>query len=278
MKSLPVPCPIVSSSAGNNTQEMSSVKTQLVMGGGNNGLMRGNGGGDDLMVKSKGDIFNCLDDILMANETAIVLPHSAKQLHPIVLVEPKIEIKVELNERKTENERLLESFLQVPSAELVVGGRSKSKGSISPHSHCSNESVARRHHHNSHHHHHHRHHVKHESLSEDVDKENVLDGEVEAEDHHRHHHNHHHRHGVGHHHHHHHHTHGHHKGHNTSSTAAVDGSVAVGEVVKPEQVLRKYIIKKITIRKQDGSTKKIVIKKAVDDPSVPVKLTKVQIV
>ncbi|XP_059611272.1 probable serine/threonine-protein kinase dyrk2 isoform X2 [Phlebotomus argentipes] len=49
---------------------------------------------------------------------------------------------------------------------------------------------------------------------------------------------------------------------------------AADEGVKPQQKLRKYVIKKITIRKQDGSTRKIIIKKPLDLPDAPLKLTK----
>ncbi|GAB0095134.1 hypothetical protein DMENIID0001_104850 [Sergentomyia squamirostris] len=53
--------------------------------------------------------------------------------------------------------------------------------------------------------------------------------------------------------------------------AAEDDEVAD---VKPQQKLRKYVIKKITIRKQDGSTRKIIIKKLLDHPDAPLKLSK----
>lgn len=254
----------------------------------------------DLTMKPKGGIFNCLDDILMANESSIVLPvRDLAQMHPMVRVEPQIEIKLELSDSvgvrspPPAAERLIESLLQVPSSasqqEKSNGGggnnnsnkiRSKSH-SASPHSNCSNESATTRRHH-------HRHHVtttttKHRDISNNAEtnkenvpavKEAVAVSEVliTAEDEHHHRHRHHHRH-------HHAHTHRHHN-HTTAGTAAagvVSATVADGSSVqpRPDQVLRKYIIKKITIRKQDGSTKKIVIKKAVDEPNGPVKLTKV---
>lgn len=249
---------------------MSSLKTQI--GGG--------GGVNDDPLKGKGGLFNCLDDILMANESCIVLPGDLSQMHPIVLVEPKIEIKVELkdNGASPAEKLFIENLLQVPE---TAGNHKKSKshsarsanGSVSPaHSNCSNESASsatRRHHHHRHHH----------SKNSETNKENVpstggIVGGLETLDEEddnslRHHKHHHHRH----HHHHHHHT---HSSHN-HSTDAVNGSGASTEVsvARPDQVLRKYIIKKITIRKQDGSTKKIVIKKPVDEPNAPVKLTKV---
>lgn len=253
----------------------------------------------DLTMKPKGGIFNCLDDILMANESSIVLPvRDLAQMHPMVRVEPQIEIKLELSDSvgvrspPPAAERLIESLLQVPSSatqqEMSNGGggnnnsnkiRSKSH-SASPHSNCSNESATTRRHH-------HRHHVtttttKHRDISNNAEtnKENVpavkeaavSEVLITAEDEHHHRHRHHHRH-------HHAHTHRHHN-HTTAGTAAagvVSTTVADGSSVqpRPDQVLRKYIIKKITIRKQDGSTKKIVIKKAVDEPNGPVKLTKV---
>lgn len=238
----------------------------------------GSGGGlGDEHVKPKGGIFNCLDDILMANESSIVLPvRDLAQMHPIVLVEPKIEIKLELNDhaekRSSPADRLIENLLQVPQEN---GHKKKSKThSVSPHSNCSNESSASRRHH------HHRH--VHQKVSRDVNhsdtnKENVpaeagvqTPVEVVEAHHHRHHHHRHHHHTKA----------GHsehsHRHHHSSSTAAVAGSAVDGDgSVQPTQVLRKYIIKKITIRKQDGSTKKIVIKKPVDEPNGPVKLTKV---
>lgn len=257
-----------------------SLKTQIV----------GNGGGvdDPLSFKPKTDLFNCLDDILMAHETSIVMPTvkgDLSRMHPIVLVEPKIEIKVELKDTPNE-QRLIENLLQVPE----VGKKSKSNsvrstnGSVSPHSICSNESSSRRHHH-------HRYHQKgHTDMSNnsETNKENVgaalqtLEEEQGPNEGHRHRqHHHHHRH----HHHHNHghknsdHTHSHNHHHHHSTTDGINGSVASsagGELVpRPDQVLRKYIIKKITIRKQDGSTKKIIIKKPVDEPNGPLKLTKV---
>lgn len=282
---------------------MSSLTAQIV----------GTGGGSDDHLKVKGGIFNCLDDILMAHETAIVLPpgRDLSQIHPIVLVEPKIEIKVELkdctaSEASAEQQhQLIENLLQVPEVTGASHKKSKSNsvrsgnGSMSPHSQCSNDStsssaVRRQHHHHRHHH---------QSHNTDTNKENVPSTGLETVDEdpegslHRHHHHHHHRHGhtsSGHHHNHTHHHHHHHQGHTSHSTehthnnhhkhsssttagnngsvvSTVEGSVAA----KPEQVLRKYIIKKITIRKQDGSTKKIVIKKPVDEPNAPVRLTKV---
>lgn len=255
---------------------MSSLKTQII-----NGSVNGGGGDDHL--KAKTVIYNFMDDILMANETAIVLPpHSdLAKMHPIVLppeikvIEPTIPAVV------VESHHHL--VLQVPEVVVVGGdveqprnGSAATGGatlSVSPHSNCSNESSGHNrngHHHNHphhHHHHRHRHHNHHHGDSHDTDdKENdpsvvVAVGEGNEEDHHRQHHHHHH------HHRHHHHQNGH----------AKKKSAEVKEVpvARPDQVLRKYIIKKITIRKQDGSTKEIIIKKPVDAPNGPVKLTKV---
>lgn len=252
---------------------MSNFKTQL-------------GGGED-HLKLKGEIFNCLDDILMANETTIVLPgrdlEHHQTIHPIVIVEPKIEIKVELSGSSPGDRMMERDLLQVPEGKK---NKSKSNGSVSPHSNCSNESATRRHHH--------RHHQKQlrGSANSETNKENVPEttgtgegvvGEDQQEGghHHRHHHrsgnttSHHHHH---HHHHHHsnttdHHSHNHH--HSSTTAGTVAGDEAGGVAKRPDQVLRKYIIKKITIRKQDGSTKKIVIKKPVDEPNGPVRLSKV---
>lgn len=197
----------------------------------------------DNIIKSKSGIFNCVDDILRAHETAVVLPGRGDmdKIHPIVIVEPKIEIKVELQDQ-SDSDRLIESLLHVPDAKK---NKSKSKsarsanGSVSPHSNASNESARSRHHHRHHHHaHHHRNHT--------------TDNSAHKHTHHHHHHR-----------------------HATNHDAVAGEESAASAVPRPDQVLRKYIIKKITIRKQDGSTKKIVIKKPVDEPNAPLKLSKV---
>lgn len=247
---------------------MSSLKAQII-----NGSV--NGGGED-HLKAKAVIYNCLDDILMANETAIVLPpHSdLAKMHPIVLP-PEIKV-IEPATPAVVVESHHHLVLQVPEV-VVVGGGEPKNGltatggatlSVSPHSNCSNESLGhnKSHHHSHHHHHHHRHrhHNHHHGDSHDTDdKENDPTGvgEGKDEDHHRQHHHHHH-----------HHRHHHHQNGHTKKKSTEAGDVPVP---RPDQVLRKYIIKKITIRKQDGSTKEIIIKKPVDAPNGPVKLTKV---
>lgn len=221
-------------------------------------------------LKQKGGIFNCLDDILMANETAIVLPGRDSdihhQMHPIVIVEPKIEIKVEANlPPGSPRDRLMENLLQVPEARKK---KSKSNGSSSPYS---TESTSHRHHQPSGHH-------RGSTTASDTNKENVS-GNVGGGDMQENHHKHHCHHGHGsttkHHRHHHHHHHHHNGNHHHATTGTANGETGGQESSRPAQVLRKYIIKKITIRKQDGSTKKIVIKKPVDEPNGPVKLSKV---
>lgn len=246
---------------------MSSLKAQIV-------------GGDEPLKGKGNSLFNCLDDILMANETSIVLPMGVRDMHPIVLVEPKIEIKVELKNTRSSpaEQQIFENLLQVPESGFSYkksnSVRSANGGSVSPHSNCSNDSTSsatRRHHHHRHHHHRESETNKENNVPsggglETLAEEDGANGEGEVK--HRHHKHHHHRH---HHHHHHHHS-------QATNTTAAQAAVGVnGEVLvpRPDQVLRKYIIKKITIRKQDGSTKKIVIKKPVDEPNGPVKLTKV---
>ncbi|XP_055699491.1 uncharacterized protein LOC129799544 isoform X2 [Phlebotomus papatasi] len=117
---------------------------------------------------------------------------------------------------------------------LVVNGIAGQQSSQKYHS----SRDKKHHHHRHHHHHHHHHHNRQKEVDEAKNKENetVTNGEA----------------------------------HNVEEDEAAAGQ----EDVKPQQKLRKYVIKKITIRKQDGSTRKIIIKKPLDLPDAPLKLTK----
>lgn len=205
------------------------------------------------------NFLNCLDGILASSEHPIVLPggdHHRKDRAPIVIVEPKIEINLDLGDNPT-SALLEESIdrLKIPGLTINKSksrsGRSsnnKSTGSsVSPNTAFFGDGKSHRHH-------------KHRHTNEDHlngndsehNKENRLtNGDAEK---------------------HHHHSHHHHHDHHNGNTVDVNSTTVA---VKPDQVLRKYIIKKITIRKADGSTKKIVIKKPVDEPNAPLKLSKV---
>lgn len=251
------------------------------------------------------NFLTCLDDILASNENPILVAagnehHCRDNLAPIVIVEPKIEINLELIDG-ADSESIVESFDRLKIPGLTVkkskssstrSSRNKSnKNSVSPNNNKPTENgveVKVNGHHsssdnnkphynnwiNGHDSDHNK--ENHRLVMNDANGENGNGDEVGEENGDRHHHRHHHNHTTkGHHHTHHHHN---HHSHNQNGEAALDqatngdNSLVSG---KPDQVLRKYIIKKITIRKQDGSTKKIVIKKPVDQPDAPLKLSKV---
>lgn len=220
----------------------------------------------------EGENYKTLDDILLESDSTLPITGRGlahKNVCPVIRLDSEFKEEADA-QSASEFHQVSSSTRAAADNSLLVPGETQQQQQQLKESSCGSSL--------SEHSHETTHKSRHSRKCENNNKENILEIDIASDREGRLHRHHHRQHNHHHHHHHHHHSSHHHK-HNksTENGESVDPATEDGATTgRPGQVLRKYIIKKITIRKQDGSTKKIVIKKPVDEPNAPVKLSKVE--